>query len=213
MQYLAAALLMTIALPAPAQDLRLPFDGRWFVVQAGDTLNVNQHMGVAAQAFGIDFAKVAGAGQRQLAPGTPTRVEDYFSWGEAVLSPSDGTVVSVVDDRPDNPLATKDIEHPAGNHLAIRVADGRFVFLAHMQRGSITVKAGEAVKRGQQLGRCGNSGNTDFPHIHLHVQDTPRLNVGRGQNPVFAAINVELTGKQFTGVTWPLIRGLFVWNP
>jgi len=213
MKYIVTALLLLVGCPVSAQDLRLPFNGRWFVMQGGDTPNVNQHMTVEAQAFGVDFAKVGGASQRQLALGTPTKVEDFFSWGEPVLAPADGTVVSVVNDRPDNPLGTKDAEHPAGNCLVIRVAEERFVYLAHMQRGSVSVKVGDTVKRSQRLGLCGNSGNSDFPHIHLHVQDTPDLNAGRGQNPIFGAINVELTGKQFTGVTWPLIRGLFVSNP
>lgn len=74
------------------------------------------------------------------------------------------------------------------------------------------VAVGEQVAPGQRLGRCGNSGNSDFPHIHMHVQDAPVVNAGHGQNMVFAGIDVELTGKQFTDVTWPLIRGLFVEN-
>ena len=32
-------------------------------------------------------------------------------------------------------------------------------------------------------------------------------------HPVFGTIDVELAGKQFSSVTWPLIRGLFVANP
>jgi hypothetical protein len=213
MRYLASALLMLWAIPAFGQDLRLPFNGRWFVMQGGDTPNVNQHMASAAQAFGIDFAKVGGASQRQLAPGTPTKVEDFFSWGEPVLAPCDGTVIAAVNDLPDNPLGTKDPAHPAGNYVVIKQDEDRFVFLAHMQKGSVVVKPGDGVKRGRQLGLCGNSGNSDFPHIHLHVQDKPVLNMGLGQNMVFGPINVELTGKRFVRVHWPMIRGLFVSNP
>ncbi len=29
---------------------------------------------------------------------------------------------------------------------------------------------------------------------------------------IFKGIDVELTGKIFENVDWPLIRGLFVWN-
>ena len=213
MKYLIAALLLATGVPASAQELQLPFNGRWFVMQGGDTPNVNQHMSVAAQAFGIDFVKVDGAGQRQLTRGAASRVEDFFSWGEIVLAPAKGTVIVVVNDMPDNPFGKRDTEQPAGNHVVIRIAANRFVFLAHMQRGSVRVKAGEEVERGQPLGVCGNSGNTDFPHIHLHVQDSPDLKAGSGQNPVFGPINVELTGKRFSGVVWPLIRGLFVSNP
>jgi murein DD-endopeptidase MepM/ murein hydrolase activator NlpD len=76
----------------------------------------------------------------------------------------------------------------------------------------VQVKAGQSVTVGQELGKCGNSGNTDLPHIHMHVQDTPTLNQGNGQNMIFKGINVELTGKMFENVDWPLITGLFVWN-
>jgi hypothetical protein len=213
MKYLTIALLLGIATLAQAQEYRLPFQGRWFIVQGGDTPNVNQHMSVPAQRFGIDFAKVGGPSQRELVAGTPSKIEDFFSWGEPVLAPVEGEVISVVDSLPDNPLGVKDPQHPAGNHVVIRATADRFVFLAHLQRGTVSVKAGQQIKRGQPLGLCGNSGNSDFPHIHMHVQDKPELNAGQGQNPVFANINVELSGKRFSNVTWPLIRGLFVSNP
>jgi hypothetical protein len=213
MKYFATMTLLVWAASASAQELQLPFNGRWFVMQGGDTPNVNQHMAIAAQAFGVDFAKVGGSGQRQLTPGTPAKVEDFYSWGETVVSPADGIVVGAVNDRPDNPLGKKDAAQPAGNHVIIKLEEDRFVFVAHMQRGSVAVKPGDSVRRGQRLGLCGNSGNSDFPHVHLHIQDTPELNTGRGLNPVFGPINVELTGKQFSLVSWPLIRGLFVSNP
>ena len=205
--------LTLAALPAAAQDMQLPFEGRWFVMQGGDTPNVNQHMTHPAQAFGVDFAKIGGVGQRQLAAGTPTTTEDSYSWGTAVLAPCDGEVVAVVADRPDNRLETTDPQHPAGNHVVIRAAEKCFVFLAHLQRGSVLVAPGDEVRRGQRRGRCGNLGNSDFPHIDIHVQDTAVLNEGHGQNMIFGPIDVELTGKKFLGVHWPLIRGLFVSNP
>ena len=107
----------------------------------------------------------------------------------------------------------KAANNPAGNHVVLRVAPNRYAFLAHFQRGTITVKVGAHLKRGDLLGRCGNSGNSDFPHIHLHIQDTPQLNTGSGQNPEFTGINIEMSGRRFDRVDWPLIRGLFVSNP
>jgi len=130
-----------------------------------------------------------------------------------VLAPADGEVVSLADTLPDNPLGVKDANNPLGNHVVLRVAPDRYVFLAHMRRGTVAVKLGDHIKRGALLGRCGNSGNSDFPHVHMHVQDTPVFNTGTGQNPEFTGINVELSGKRFDHVDWPLIRGLFVWNP
>ena len=213
MRYFASAFLLFFGFVASGQELQLPFHGRWFVMQGGDTPNVNHHMAVRSQAYGIDFAKADGPNQRQLARNDGVGLEDFYSWGEEVLSPADATIVLAVDRHPDNQLGKKDPSNPAGNHVVLRLTDNRFLFLGHMQRGSISVHKGDTVRRGQRLGLCGNSGNSDFPHIHLHIQDTPELNTGTGQNPVFGPINIELTGKEFGNVTWPLIRGLFVWNP
>jgi murein DD-endopeptidase MepM/ murein hydrolase activator NlpD len=44
---------------------------------------------------------------------------------------------------------------------------------AHLQAGSIKVKEGDRVKRGDLLGLVGNSGNTSAPHLHFHVMDGP----------------------------------------
>ncbi|WP_298231802.1 M23 family metallopeptidase [uncultured Azohydromonas sp.] len=202
-------LLALGATSALGQDLRLPFTGRWFVYQGGDTPNVNHHMSVRAQWFGVDFAKVGGDSQRELSVPNPTKPQDFYCWNEPVLSPVAGEVHTVVNHLPDNPLGTRDLHNPAGNHLVIATREGRFVFLAHFQRASIGVEKGAQVATGQVLGRCGNSGNTDFPHVHVHVQDS-LVSTAMGQNPVFARMDVELNGKSFKAVTWPLIRGLFV---
>lgn len=216
MRALATICLILVAASAWSQDYRLPFDGRWFVMQGGDMLNVNAHMAVPAQWYGIDFAKVGGSDRRSLVESRGTAREDFYSWGEAVLSPVDGEVIAAIDAFPDNPLGTKDPKNPAGNYVQIRVANDRFVFIAHLQRNSVTVRAGHRVVRGDPIGKCGNSGNSgnsDFPHVHMHVQDSETLNAGTGQNVVFSGIDVEMASKQFRNVQWPLIRGLFVSNP
>lgn len=210
LRLVALVLLCTAMSPLAAEELRLPFNGRWFVAQGGDTPNVNHHMAARAQRFGIDFARLGGPTRRELSVADPTRPEDFFSWGEPVLAPADGEITAVVNDLPDNGLGVKDTVNAAGNHVVIKAAADRFIFLAHFQRGSIAVRPGERVTRGQMLGKCGNSGNTDYPHIHLHVQDTASPGSGTGQNPVFSDMDVELNGMNFENVTWPLIRGLFV---
>lgn len=204
-------LMSAIALCASAQELVLPFEGRWFVAQGGDTLNVNHHMAVRAQWYGVDFVKVGGGSGRALASvDNPSRLEHFYSWDQPVLAPVEGVVVAVVTDLPDNPLGKKDVRHPAGNHVVIRTDAGTHVFLAHLERGSVALKVGQRLARRQVVGRVGNSGNSDFPHLHVHMQDTPAINAGEGLNMIFAGMHVELTGKVFEGVTWPLLRGLFV---
>jgi len=209
---LAALPVFLVGTQVAAEDLILPFNGRGFVLAAGDTLNVNHHVAHPAQRYGIDFAQVGGPSGRELTRGGFTNLEDYICWGKSVIAPTGGVVVSVVDDLPDQPLGSKDPRNPAGNHVVIQTGEGLFLFLAHLKRNTVAVKPGESVRRAQTLGLCGNSGNTDFPHIHLHIQDSPIFNSGTGQNPIFGPIDVELTGKRFKAVTWPLISGLFVSN-
>lgn len=208
------ALLTATVSGASGQELILPFEGRWFVAQGGDTLNVNHHMAIRAQWYGVDFAKAGGPNGRSLAAvEKPSRLEHFYSWNEPVLAPVEGTVYSVVNDFPDNAPGTKDIHHPAGNHVIIETESGTYVFLAHLKQGSVSVDEGDRVSPHQVIGRVGNSGNSDFPHVHVHIQDTPTINEGNGLNPVFRDMDVELNGQAFERVTWPVIRGLFVTTP
>ncbi len=209
---LQASLVFLGGTQVAAEDLSLPFNGRGFVFAAGDTPNVNHHVMQPAQRYGVDFALVGGPSGRELTRGGSTNLEDYFCWDEPVIAPAGGVVVGIVDDLPDQPLGSKDPGNPAGNHVVIKTGEGLFLFLAHLKRNTVAVKPNERVQRVQTLGLCGNSGNTDFPHIHLHIQDSPIFNSGTGQNPIFGPIDVELTEKQFKAVTWPLISGLFVSN-
>ncbi len=43
---------------------------------------------------------------------------------------------------------------------------------AHLKPGSVRVKTGERIRAGDVLGRIGNSGNTDFPHLHFQLMDS-----------------------------------------
>ena len=154
---------------------------------------------------------MGGPSERSLNTGDGKNAEDFYSWGQLVAAPVNGTVVSIENSLPDNALGVHDTEHVLGNHVEIKTADGDYVFLAHLQKRSVQVAVGKAVQAGDALGKCGNSGNSDFPHVHMHVQNPPDLPGGQGKNVTFTGINVELSGKKFERVDWPLIRGLFVW--
>ena len=51
------------------------------------------------------------------------------------------------------------------------IGDGLYAFYAHMQPGSLRVKVGDRVRRGQVLGLLGNSGNSSEPHLHFQICD------------------------------------------
>ena len=59
----------------------------------------------------------------------------------------------------------------AGNHVLIETPAGAVVALCHLRRGSVSVRPGEGVRPGEPLGRCGNSGNSTEPHVHVQAID------------------------------------------
>ena len=54
-----------------------------------------------------------------------------------------------------------------GSHMVINHGYGYKTLYAHM--GTIIVKKGEKVKRGQQIGTVGNTGTSTAPHLHYEV--------------------------------------------
>jgi len=56
-------------------------------------------------------------------------------------------------------------------HL-LNAEDGAWELLAHLRRGSLQVAPGDAVASGDVVGRCGNSGNSTQPHVHVQVTDS-----------------------------------------
>jgi murein DD-endopeptidase MepM/ murein hydrolase activator NlpD len=107
-------------------------------------------------------------------------LESYYCWDQPILAPAAGTVAGVVTDLPDNPIGSTDPQNPAGNHVVLDFGNGEFGFLGHMRQGSIRLQPGDEVEMGQELGRCGNSGNTSEPHLHFHLQTTTDLSNGDG---------------------------------
>lgn len=54
-----------------------------------------------------------------------------------------------------------------GNCVKITMADGTYFMYLHMQTGSVMVKVGDEVKKGQQIGKVGSTGHSTGPHLHF----------------------------------------------
>lgn len=150
---------------------RVPFAGAWVAVGAGATTATNHHARIASQKYAADLAALCDDGR--LFRGDGTRQEDSCTFGLPVLSPVDGEVVLAVDGHADG--SSRDVL--PGNHVVIRIGEGRYVALAHFRRGSVLVREGERVRAGQPLAEAGNSGNSDFAHLHVHVQDSAQYDI------------------------------------
>jgi murein DD-endopeptidase len=124
--------------------------------------------------FAIDFIKLppTGALIRNLSPRPP----DMNGFGSDVLAVADGTIAAALDDTPDDLPQPVAPEIASGNYVSIDLGEGRFAFYEHLQMGSIQVKAGDRVKRGQVIARLGSSGSTSIgPHLHFHVANANSL--------------------------------------
>ncbi len=164
-------------------QVRLPFDGEWFVLWGGRSIEDNYHVDAPNQRFAYDFMVLDNG---RYHSGDGTRNQDYFCFGKAVVAPGSGTVFASAADVSDNTPPVENLEQPYGNFVAIDHGNGEYSFLAHFQQGTVAVRTGEVVTRGQFLGLCGNSGGSDIPHLHYHIQNSPVLddNVGPQGLPI-----------------------------
>ncbi|MDA8328004.1 MAG: urea transporter [Betaproteobacteria bacterium] len=145
--------------------LALPFMGEWAVSQGFS--GEHTHRGIWRHA--LDFI-VMKQGKSFIKQGRD--LEDFYCYNLPVLSPAYGQIWHTVNDVPDNLPGEVNIAANWGNYVLIRLHDGKFALVAHLKPGSISVYPGAWVKPGDLLGRCGNSGRSPQPHIHLHLQVT-----------------------------------------
>lgn len=183
---LAAAALAALApvvagraTPAGAIDLAFPLaSGTYLVVNGGADVNLNAHLNTLAdterfrpwvgQSHGVDIVAIDRWGLRasRISPADPAA---YLILGRDVLAPCDGTVAAAHDGVADLPVPQKDRVNLAGNFVLIDCG-AHLVALAHFQNNTIRVSVGDTVAIGMVLGAVGNSGNSDEPHLHVHVQ-------------------------------------------
>jgi murein DD-endopeptidase MepM/ murein hydrolase activator NlpD len=57
--------------------------------------------------------------------------------------------------------------------VVIRTGEDAYVVLGHLRRGTVAVAGGDRVGTGQVIGRVGNSGWTERPHLHLQAMRAP----------------------------------------
>ncbi|RJE89257.1 M23 family metallopeptidase [Paracoccus onubensis] len=159
-------------------QMRLPVDGEWYVYWGGRSLEDNYHAVDMGQRFALDLLVLEDGESHD--GDDPNNLESYHCWGRPILAPAGGIVAGVVDGLPDQAIGSTDPGNPAGNHVVIDFGNDEYGFLAHLRQNSVRVAKGDHVVPGQEIGRCGNSGNTSEPHLHFHLQTGPGLGQGKG---------------------------------
>jgi hypothetical protein len=150
----------------PSVTVRLPLDGEVVVLWGGDRLETNYHATWPDQRWAYDLAVEPVLTQSD-------ELQDYGCFDRPVMAPAAGTIVSTRNDLPDHTPGklSGDFDHALGNHVVIKLDEtGTYLFLAHFRKGSVEVARGAHVEPGDRLARCGNSGNTSEPHVHVHHQ-------------------------------------------
>jgi murein DD-endopeptidase MepM/ murein hydrolase activator NlpD len=169
-------------------DLVLPVAGRLLCYDGPDLYGHHRRLDITGgmtTALGItsnfmryayDFCVVDAKGK--MYRGTGERNEDWYGFGAPVLAPGAGTVVAAAGDVRDNTLAErvpmtreeimKNPRRLFGNYVTIDHGNGEVSFLAHLKHGSVSVRPGQKVRQGEQVGEMGFSG--DAMNVHLHYQ-------------------------------------------
>jgi urea transporter len=183
----------------------LPFFGEWTINQGHD--GEITHKGAWRNAW--DFI-VTDKNAKQY-KGSGDFVEDYFCFGKSVIAPFDGTVIEVVNSIQDNIIGDVNTRNNWGNTVIVKHTNYIFTKLSHLKYHSVEVKAGDVVKQGQLLARCGNSGRSPYPHLHFQFQSTPYIGSPTLDYPFGHYL---LKGQEFTLETFSFPqKGQVVANP
>lgn len=133
-------------------------------------LTVEGHAYIAER-FATDWVRITPSGD--VHTGNAEDNKNYPGYGAEVIAVSDGIVTEardgIVENTPPTTAVPITLETIAGNHVIERIGAGLYASYCHLQPGSLRVKAGARVKRGDVLGLLGNSGNSDAPHLHFQI--------------------------------------------
>ncbi|MFF5898387.1 M23 family metallopeptidase [Streptomyces argenteolus] len=207
------------ARPRPAVEVGPPVAGRWTALNSPADKVPSHGTHAYGQSYAIDVvAEPEGESRppfRSLWPVVrPNR--DFPAFGAPLLAVADATVVHASDGRRDHlsrnsgpalaylmliEAAVRELAGAGtifGNRIVLDLGDGTYAAYAHVRRGSLLVRAGDSVRAGQQIARCGNSGNSTEPHVHFQLMDHPDLDTARGIPFTWRGIGVPAGGETFT---------------
>lgn len=202
--------IATRATPLPR--LGRPLAGSDWTPANNPSLHSHHRMGLwvvdgearVSRRYALDWKRLDRAGKAYA--GDPRDVRSYYAYGQAVLAVGDGSVVAARDGFPDNLPTTEagfetarplTLDTIGGNQVVLDLGNGRFAAYYHLQPGSVAVKPGERVRRGQPLARIGNSGDARWPHLHFQLTDGIDAMASEGLPHVFETYRMQAGGGRW----------------
>lgn len=189
--------------PRPPVVIGAPVSGdNWYVGNGPSntsahrsTYRVSSGSTYFAQRYALDLVKLGKDGRTYA--GDISKNESYHCYKAMVHAVADGQIVAIHDGVPENtPNSGKlaidlNLENVGGNYVVVNIGYHQYAFYAHMVPGSLKVKVGDIVKKGQSLGLLGNSGNSSEPHLHFHVVDGPSFLGANGVPYAFEKFSIQ----------------------
>src|SRR5262249_37422788 len=190
----------------PPNEYHFPVEGRWYV-NSSSTVR-SHHRSQPAHEFALDLIQVSENASSYRGDGS--HYPDYYAYGKDVLAIGDGVVAAVYGDAHETrlrranespeeyglsvmePLSARGTLATGGNQIVIEHPGQEFSTYAHLKSGSIKVKKGDRVRRGQPIGQVGLSGDGYQPHLHVQLTDGPDPSYSRGIPLIFTNVRPVL---------------------
>lgn len=180
-----------------------PFNDEWFVTATPAKKVPSHGTNLFGVTYAYDFIQIdqRGLSSHDLSWRTLLSSEDphaFYCFDRPVLAPVSGKIVAVYHDAPDNVVrrslpaglpymlqqakrVAKGPKEIAGNYVMIQDAESHyFVVIVHLKQQSISCRLGDDIKAGTEIGRCGNSGNSSQPYIHIQAMDQSDFHLAKG---------------------------------
>ena len=149
--------------------------------------------------YAIDFILLNAQGQ--FAKGDDNVIQNWFGYAADVLAVKDGIILSARNDFAESATlsdhADSTPDKAAGNYISIDIGGGKIVFYEHLKPGSVKVKPGQKVKKGEVIASLGFTGQTTGPHLHFHIADANSTLGAEGLSFEFEKFTLLGTYTQF----------------
>lgn len=189
---------------APKTNLSLPLKGQITVIDGNDYYSNHRRFDInnplvsnvlniktTPNLFSIDFSITDSLGNCYEKSNKYN--ENYYVYGNTVYATATGKVLKTINIFKDNEPgklnfsisdAKQNQDLLTGNCIVIDHLNGEYSFFIHLKQGSILVKQGEKVEKGQPIAQVGNSGSSMQPHLHYQLSDKPNY-IENNPLPIF----------------------------